>query len=294
MTAITAWLRHAAAAALIAGVLTLVGLALIADAGDSVISAESQVTAGGLDWQSLDPGFEAAELPVLADGREVDRVMLARIDPGKFRFVLRAAPGGHTLEAWRAQLGAAMVINGGFFARDGAPATPMLSGRQRLGPPAYDARHGAFVASDDFTGIRDLRHGDWTSAFRDAEDAAVSFPLLLGADGGNSALPGDRRASRSFVGQDRAGRVILGTTRGAAFALDRLAAFLKASPLDLELALNLDGGPYACQAIAFKGHARNVCGLPEFAADGEGGKPASIGGGGLDRLLPIVIGVLPR
>jgi len=42
---------------------------------------------------------------------------------------------------------------------------------------------------------------------------------------------------------------VIGTTRDAFFSLDRLADFLATAPLDLERALNLDGGPIACQSI---------------------------------------------
>jgi hypothetical protein len=39
--------------------------------------------------------------------------------------------------------------------------------------------------------------------------------------------------------------VIFGTTADAFFSFDRLAAFLRAAPLDIRIALNLDGGPVA-------------------------------------------------
>ena len=102
---------------------------------------------------------------------------------------------------------------------------------------------------------------DWREAFHGADHAMVSYPLLIGADG-QSRSKGDARwlANRSFVGQDGAGRIVLGTTKDAFFSLDRLAAFLRAAPLDLKLALNLDGGPIACQAIALKDFRRDFCG----------------------------------
>lgn len=257
-------------------------------------SDASALPAGAVKWERLDPGFEVAEMPVPGVGRDLDRVLLARIDPVQFRFVLRTAPAGHTLDEWMSELGAVMVINGSFFAKDGRPDTPLLSEGVLLGPQNYDARHGAFVASPQFTGIRDLRKDGWKQAFANADNAMVSFPLLLGADGGNSVQPSDRLASRSFVGQDHFGRIILGTTRGVPFALDRLAEFLKASPLKLDLALNLDGGPYACQAIAFKGYERNLCGDLRSGKQNDPGRQATVEAGRSDRQLPIALGVLPR
>jgi hypothetical protein len=57
-----------------------------------------------------------------------------------------------------------------------------------------------------------------------------------------------------------AGLPILGTTVEAFFSLNRLAVFLRQAPLGLKLALNLDGGPVACQAIAWKEYRRDFCG----------------------------------
>jgi len=47
-----------------------------------------------LEWRAIGQGFDTAELPVLAEGREVDRIMLARVDPARFRFVVRNSPAG--------------------------------------------------------------------------------------------------------------------------------------------------------------------------------------------------------
>ncbi len=278
-------LRHVAWAAIASGsILT----AFAAHGQILKASTPPEARLAAFAWRALATGFEVGEMPVLNAGREVDRILLARIDPARFRFILRHAPdGGRNLGEWMRMLGSVMVINGSFFAPGGEPDTPLLSNGIRSGPKDYHARHGAFVASDKFTGIRDLRKNNWRRQFRDAHDATVSYPLLLGADGRNTVQSSELRARRSFVGQDEAGRIVLGTTRAASFSLKGLADLQRASPLRLRLALNLDGGPYACQAIAYKGFVRNICGVAE-----EGGAPPRTAARGIR--LPIVMAVLPR
>jgi hypothetical protein len=164
------------------------------------------------------------------------------------------------------------------------------------GPADYVAKHGAFVVSTASVGIRDLARQDWRTALDGADHAMVSYPLLIGADG-QSRSKGDARwlANRSFVAEDSAGRIILGTTRDAFFSLDRLAAFLRAAPLDLKLALNLDGGPIACQAITFKDFRRDVCGAWEMATEGNELKLLTPLLGQKRRWsLPIVLAVVPK
>ena len=220
------------------------------------------VQTGPFEWREVVPGFEVAEMPVVAGGTEVDRVLLSRVDPARFRFVVRSRPAGDRgIDDWMKELGAVLVINGSYYGRHGEPDTPFLSAGIQLGPVQYPARHGAFVASDAGTGVRDLARQPWQEAFAGARDAMVSYPLLLAADGSNR-VTGDGRwlANRSFVGQDGAGRIVLGTTVDAFFSLGRLAAFLKAAPLGLVAALNLNGGPVACQAVALDGFRRRFCG----------------------------------
>ena len=253
-------------------------------------------TAGDFTWREVERGFAVAELPVLVDGSEVDRILLARIDPARFRFVVRNAPAGdRELGDWMTTLGAALVINGSYFSLHGTPDTPLLSDGILLGPRDYDARHGAFVASAGLAKIRDLAKEDWRAALLGADDAMVSYPLLLGPDG-SSRVTADRRwlANRSFVGQDGSGQIILGTTTDAFFSLDRFADFLRAAPLGLTIALNLDGGPVACQGIALAGYRRDFCGQWELAVrDGE--LKLLTGAFGTRRwAMPVVLAVLPN
>jgi hypothetical protein len=254
------------------------------------------VAPGPLDWRLIAPGFEVAELAVLAEGHEVDRISLARIDPARFRFAVRSQPAGNReLGDWMRALGAALVVNGSYFARDGTPDTPLVSAGVRLGPQHYIANHGAFVASARAVGIRDLGAEDWHIALDAADDAMVSFPLLVTGDGG-TRVNADWRwlANRSFVGQDRAGRIIVGTTADAFFSLQRLAGFLRAAPLDLARALNLDGGPVACQGIALNGFRRDQCGRWELATRGGEMKLLTPVFGTARWAMPIVLAVLPK
>jgi hypothetical protein len=223
---------------------------------------------GKLEWRMIREGLEAGELAVMVDRSEVDRIILARIAPAKFRFEVRNEPSGNlNLDAWMTGLGAAVIINGSYFAPNGEPATPVLSLGRPLGPAAYDAKAGAFVASAVFAGVQDLAKQSWQDAFNGAHDAMVSYPLLVSSDGVSRVASSQWLASRSFIGQDSDGNIVLGTTLDGFFSLDRLASFLRQSPLRLKLALNLDGGPIACQGISLDGFERRACGKWEVRVD---------------------------
>lgn len=254
------------------------------------------VKASAPDWQLRQPGLETAELPVLSDAGEVDRVLLTRLDPALFRFEVLTAPAGNMdLGDWMRDRKPVVVINGSYFDRRGLADTPVKSAGVPLGPADYNATHGVFAASDTSVGIHDLRGRDWRPLLDQFRDAMVSYPLLLAQDG-SIRVKSDRRwlANRSFVGQDRSGRIVLATTKEASFSLDRLAAFLRETPLDLVTALNLDGGPVACQAVKSGSFERDFCGDWQTQTSGDDIILQQRVFGSRRWGLPIVLAAFPR
>ena len=255
---------------------------------------------GAMRWRTVAPGFEVAELPVLVGREEIDRIFLARIDPAHFRFELENDTANRTnLEQWMGRTGAVLVVNASYFARDATPATPVVMAGHPSGPVDYSAAHGAFVSSPERTEVSDLAQQDWRAVLSGARTALVSYPLLIAPDGQTrTAADAGWIANRSFIGQDQSGLIVIGTTKGGFFSLPRLADFLKRSPLDLRIALNLDGGPVASQGIAIGRFRRMSYGHWEVQVDARG--RAGILPGGLPILnmshetMPLVLAVYPR
>lgn len=216
-----------------------------------------------VSWKQAEPGLEVSEIAVLADGAEVDRLLLTRISPDKFSFeVLNDPTASRDVNAWQMVTGAAVVINGSYYGTAALPDTPVISNGRRLGPESYDAKHGAFVSDGVTSRLIDLANADWRQAFSGASNAFVSYPLLLDAEGRSRAENTDDRklANRSFIAEDSQRRIVLGTTTEAFLSLKRLAILLHQAPLDLIIALNLDGGPPACQAVVTQVFTRSFCG----------------------------------
>lgn len=226
---------------------------------------------GPFSWQEIAPGFQTGELTALVDQKAVDQIMLARIDPTRFQFaVCHKSAGYRNVDQWMHKLDAVLVVNGSYFARGGKPATPLLSNGKILGPKEYIAKGGAFTATDGFARIGDLANQSWQTVFQDMTNGLVSYPILVGTDGSNRVQKKSRwLANRSFIAKDKSGWIVIGTTTDAFFSLDRLAEFLRQSPLELAIALNLDGGPVACQAIKLNGFERNTYGRWEMRTEGD-------------------------
>jgi hypothetical protein len=217
--------------------------------------------AGQLAWVPRAEGFQTAELEVFADTVQVDTIHLVRINPALYDFSVHVSPTHPKFAAdWMQELGAVAVVNGSYYVETGEPQTPLWSSGARLGPSNYESRHGAFVA-DAPPRILDSLKQDPAHSAASYKDAMVSYPLLLD-EAGNVRAGGrsDWLANRNFVAIDGHGNVLLGTTEEAYFSLTALGNFLKRSPLEIKIALNLDGGPVASQVVDVRGFTKQVLG----------------------------------
>ena len=257
---------------------------------------ESIPKASKVVWTERLPGFETGELEATLDELVVDRIQLVRVDPKRFRFAVHNAPAEPlTVDEWQRALGAVAVVNGSYYLMDNTPETPLRSSGRRLGPLAYASRHGAFVADSKGARVLDLAGKRVDEAIGAYPEAMVSYPLLLDEQGvvraqGNPAW----LANRTFVAVDQDGKVLLGTTETGFFALRRLGQFLKQGPLRLRIALNLDGGPVACQAVNAGGFTRTLYG--QWEANDSSGAERVFWGFGEEQhwALPVVLAVMPR
>jgi phosphodiester glycosidase len=261
------------------------------------LATSAVAKAGPLTWRTIAQGFEVGDLAAFVDGKDVDHIFLARIDPIRFRFIVRNAPdGSNDLDEWVARLKPALVVNGSYYAHDGKPDTPVVADGVTLGPREYDAKAGAFIASTALTGIRDLAAEDWKSLFSYADDAMVSYPLLVKGGAANVSTETHWLANRSFVGQDQDGRIIIGTTTDAFFSLFTFSRFLVDAQLGLALALNLDGGPVASQSVQLNGFTHRTYGRWEAQLHGNKLRLFAWCYGFLPMPtpMPIILAVIPR
>ncbi|MGB8354935.1 MAG: phosphodiester glycosidase family protein [Chthoniobacteraceae bacterium] len=224
-------------------------------------------TITSLHWETRAPGLDTADLELRVGNTIVDHMVLARLDPRNYHFSVHWDPTAtRTAEEWQRELGAAVVVNGSYFGQDHVPLTPLRCSDQPAGPANYQSAHGAFVTDGTRVDIIDLQNRDALKAIAPYPDAMISYPLLIDAAGANRAAESKVwLASRNFVALDEAGRIILGTTETGFFTLHRLGDFLKASPLGLRIALNLDGGPLVSQVIHASNFTRNFHGKAEIS-----------------------------
>jgi len=232
-------------------------------------------------WRPLAPGISEVEVAAPIPGRDdgaVFWVYAVRLDPDVVTFRVFHDVEAHSIEEWHAITGADVTVNGGFFfgthqpqgrlVIDGEMIGTQLDPEQRIGVP------GLFAVLDGKVSITSLGRSRYTPRGLRFDQAVEAYPMLL-LPGRQPAYPpvdGDR-ARRTVIGIDADGNVILLLIDGPIFSLVELANWLAESNLNLDVALNLDGGRSSAMMVT-AGGTRTV--IPSYVP------------------LPIVIGVYGR
>ena len=195
-------------------------------------------------WVAGRPGLEVRHLRLaLAPDQPAATLVIVRIDPATVRLRVAYAPEQpRGLRSWFEQQRPLLAINGSFFNQE-YRSTALLISDGAVSGDSYDGFGGMFaVASDGGITLRSLRDQPYDPTEPLAQ-ALQSFPMLVFPGGAPANIEDNgQQARRSVIAIDRAGRLLLivGPTNG--FTLRGLAEWLSQSDLDIDRALNLDGG----------------------------------------------------
>jgi uncharacterized protein YigE (DUF2233 family) len=227
-------------------------------------------------WQEVRLGLEQRTLNVVDDERVwQETVTILRLDPAYFLFDVAYRPREPLqLPAWQRETGTLLVVNGGFFTEEYLATGLVISDGTSSGS-SYSGFGGMFAVGPAGPEVRSLVATPYDPA-EPLQAGLQAFPMLVKPDGEIGFPEEDgQRARRTVVAQDREGRILFLVANRGSFTLHELSRYLAASDLEIEAALNLDGGPSSGMLLMGDEQAP-ILHLPAFA------------------LLPTVIAVYPR
>lgn len=220
----------------------------------------------GLRWRDLAPGLEFTMLhgePFCRRGSSAIAVL--RLDPERVRLRVRhytqnAEPRPLDVVEWQRLTGSVAVFNAGQFYPDFRYLGLLASDGKWLFPRPHPGYQALLVARrhSDGRGARVLDMAD-----REIEpdslawsEVAQSF-MLFDRSGRIRVRQTDKVANRTAVGEDREGRLVVFTTEGG-YTLEEFARLIQKSRLEIDHAMNLDGGNEA-QLTVRAGSFRYTC-----------------------------------
>jgi uncharacterized protein YigE (DUF2233 family) len=222
-------------------------------------------------WRTIASGVQVRSLDV-AVGTATERVAIVRLDPGNVVFQVLYSPGEPRLvSAWAGQTGALLVVNAGYFTPEFRVTGLTISDGQVHGV-SYGDYAGMFAVPRQGTAsVRWLRASPYDPR-EPLREAVQCFPVLV-KPGGVMGFPADADAGqttrRTVVAQDRDGRILFLVAPNGYFGLHALAAWLIESDLDIDIALNLDGGPSSGLWVASGSNIDSLVPVPAVIAVSE-------------------------
>ncbi|MBI4642833.1 MAG: phosphodiester glycosidase family protein [Deltaproteobacteria bacterium] len=202
-------------------------------------------------WRALGRGLSFAEIQVFRQNEPVDTLAVVKVDPASNAFrVQHHKP--QSITAWQKELGAPVVFNASYYSKDNQPCGLILSNGNPMGPRRNTQMRGMFVAepkglSPDIprATILDLTITPISVKTLPWTQGVQSYPLLLDYKGRIRVWNSPKTAQRTVIAIDRHSYIMIFNTNEAYFTLYDFAHFLKASTLEIDSALNLDGGTEA-------------------------------------------------
>src|SRR5574341_68084 len=218
------------------------------------LTATSQPTATlnptPLSWDLLAPGIEATFVPVnLPGGTATSYAYVVRIDPSRVTFRIHYDPEQPRLmEEWQAATGAGVVVNAGFFAGNNTPVGRIVTEGREYGYPLNYGEEtigvaGVFGVVDGAVDLYAIGRSSFSPRGLRFDEAVESYPMLV-LPGNQPVYPTEtgEAARRTVIGLDSQHRVIILVCDVPIFTLHQLADWLASSDLQVDSALNLDGG----------------------------------------------------
>ena len=207
-------------------------------------------------WLQIAPGLEIRYEHWKSAGPDEDTVTISRFDLHYFHIGVGYQPSQPlSLATWQQQTGAVAVFNGGYFDQHNRATGLVISDGQSYGTTYPD--FGGLLAVDAQGNVilRSLSRQPYDPT-EELQQATESSPMLV-LDGKRTQFNANASSSRrTVVALDTAGRLLFILSPGSTLTLDEMADVLSSSGLQLETALNLDGG--ASTGMSIKTNSQNI------------------------------------
>ncbi|HUN24394.1 MAG TPA: phosphodiester glycosidase family protein [Anaerolineales bacterium] len=199
-------------------------------------------------WLVLQAGMEKRIINLSAGQNQLlESIHIIRLDQKLFRFDVAYDDDAKNLADWQAATQADIVVNGGFFRVEYEKHIPngltIING-QALGE-SYDTFAGMLSINEKQAELSWLANQPYNPKEK-LVAGLQSFPILVkpgGVIGFSKEHEDNLMARRTVIGQDKDGNILFIVASQEYFTLHKISAYLTESDLNLDIAINLDGGP---------------------------------------------------
>jgi uncharacterized protein YigE (DUF2233 family) len=194
-------------------------------------------------WAPITTGIDIRYEHWKSPGPNEDTVTITRFDTRLFHVSVGYQPNQPlSLADWQKKTGAIAIFNGGYFDSQNRTTGLTISNGESFGT-SYP-NFGGLLAVDTQGNLllRSLRLQPYNPTTEQLQQATESSPMLV-IDGKRTQFDANASNSRrTVVALDTQGRLLFIISPGGTFTLDETADLVTNSDLNIQTALNLDGG----------------------------------------------------
>jgi hypothetical protein len=198
-------------------------------------------------WTLVQPGLERRVIDIYDHQHQrVESLHIWRLDQASFRMDVAYAATPKSLDTWQKETNAAIVVNAGYYSISNETYFPdgltIVNGKAT--GRSFNGFGGMLAIDRSRAELRWLVEQPY-NPYEALHAAMQSFPMLV-QPGGKLGFGAEREnhvgARRTVIAQDKQGRILLMVAPQGYFTLDQLSRYLTESDLNLDIAINLDGG----------------------------------------------------
>jgi hypothetical protein len=198
-------------------------------------------------WSSLQPGLERHVIKIYNDqNQHVESVHIWRLDQKYFRMDVAYDESPKSLDTWQKETNASLVVNGGYYSIENERYFPdgLTIAKGKAFGRSFTGFGGMLAINKSRAELRWLVEKPYNSN-EPLQAALQAFPILV-KPGGELGFGAEREnhvsARRTVIAQDKKGRILFIIAPLGYFTLHQLSLYLTESDLNLDIAINLDGG----------------------------------------------------
>jgi hypothetical protein len=217
------------------------------------------------NWLPIADGIVYRRLAFTNSAGQGVGVLVTRIEPAKVTFRVRYVPGQKkTVNEWLVALpGAKVIVNANFFDTSNNPIGLAAVDGAPYGRSTGRADAGLFQVKSNAPHVRSLFLEPYNNTER-FDQVVEGFPMLVVQGQSAPAFNSDistAAARRTIVAQDLQGRILIMVTAPGTATLKDMANWLRVSGLQLDTAVNMDGGNSTLMYLATGGPSSLTQGL---------------------------------
>ena len=180
-----------------------------------------------------------------------EQLILYRFAAGRFDWSVEHASTSRTVAGWFEHVHEPVAVaNGVYFNEDGLPSGLLVDDGLRIGNRRFDDDKSGLITLGSAPAIINTQT-EFAPTL--VSEAAQSFPLLLVDGKPQVKTDTEKKARRTFFATDIRGNTYLGMAPLGSLSLYELSNLLARSGLELDRAINLDGGPSTGIAVETDG-----------------------------------------